>query len=91
MNDGIGMRTHPQNREPRVRPQRRTGIVSCLDGAPPGIGSNPSTAAARPLLDPLWQYMRTHLAEACSPEQIAGRLKHAYPDDRGKQCSTETI
>jgi transposase, IS30 family len=46
----------------------------------------------RKLLDPwLWQYVRTHLAEGCSPEQIAGRLQRAYPDDRGKQLSTETI
>ena len=36
----------------------------------------------RKLLDPwLWQYVRTHLAEGCSPEQIAGRLRRAYPDD----------
>ena len=46
----------------------------------------------RKLLDPwLWQYVRTHLAEGCSPEQIAGRLRRAYPDDRRKQLSTETI
>jgi IS30 family transposase len=43
---------------------------------------------SRKLLDPwLWQYVRTHLAEGCSPEQ----LKRAYPDDMGKQLSTETI
>ena len=46
----------------------------------------------RKLLDPwLWQYVRTHLAEGCSPEQIAGRLRHAYPDDMGKHLSAETI
>jgi len=46
----------------------------------------------RKLLDPwLWQYVRTHLAEGCSPEQIAGRLRRAYPDDMGKQLSAETI
>jgi IS30 family transposase len=46
----------------------------------------------RKLLDPwLWQYVRTHLAEGCSPEQIAGRLRREYPDDMGKQLSTETI
>ena len=46
----------------------------------------------RKLLDPwLWQYVRTHLAEGCSPEQIAGRLQRAYPDDMRKQLSTETI
>jgi IS30 family transposase len=39
----------------------------------------------------LWQYVRTHLAEGYSPEQIAGRLKHAYPGDMRKQLSTETI
>ena len=39
----------------------------------------------------LWQYVRTHLAEGCSPEQIAGRLQRAYPDDMGTQLSAETI
>jgi IS30 family transposase len=43
-------------------------------------------------VDPwLWQYVRTQLADGCSPEQIAGWLKRAYPDDMGKQLSTETI
>jgi IS30 family transposase len=46
----------------------------------------------RNLLDPwLWQYVRTHLTQGCSPEQIAGRLKRAYPDDMRKHLSTETI
>ena len=46
----------------------------------------------RTLLDPwLWQCVRTHLAEGCSPEQSAGRLQRAYPDDMGKHLSAETI
>jgi IS30 family transposase len=46
----------------------------------------------RKLLNPwLWQYVQTHLRQGCSPEQIAGRLRHAYPDDMGKRLSTETI
>ena len=46
----------------------------------------------RKLLDPwLWQYVRTHLTQGCSPEQIAGRLRRAYPDDMRKQLSAETI
>ncbi len=46
----------------------------------------------RKLLDPwLWQYVRTHLGQGCSPEQIAGRLRRAYPDDMRKHLSTETI
>ena len=46
----------------------------------------------RKLLDPwLWQYVRTHLAEGGSPEQIAGRLRRASPDDMGKHLSAETI
>ena len=46
----------------------------------------------RKLLDPwLWQYVRTHLTQGCSPEQIAGRLTRAYPDDMRKHLSTETI
>ena len=47
---------------------------------------------ARKLLDPwLWQYVRTHLGHGYSPEQIAGRLRRAYPDDMEKHLSTETI
>jgi IS30 family transposase len=46
----------------------------------------------RKLLDPwLWQYVQTHLRQGCSPEQIAGRLRHAYPDDMSKHLSAETI
>jgi len=46
----------------------------------------------RKLWDPwLWQYVQTQLAEGRSPEQIAGRLRRAYPDDMGKRLSTETI
>ena len=46
----------------------------------------------RTLLDPwLWQYGRTHLAEGGSPEQMAGRLQRACPDDRRKQRSAETL
>ena len=46
----------------------------------------------RTLLDPwLWQSVRTHLAQGGSPEQSAGRLPRAYPDDRGKHLSAETL
>jgi IS30 family transposase len=46
----------------------------------------------RKLLDPwLRQYARTSLTRGCSPDQIAGRLRHAYPGDMGKRLSTETI
>ena len=46
----------------------------------------------RKLLDPwLWQYVRTHLGRGCSPQQIAGRLRRAYPDDMQKHLSTETL
>ena len=37
------------------------------------------------------QSVRTQLAEGGSPEQIAGRLHRAYPGDRGKQLSPETV
>ncbi len=44
------------------------------------------------LLDPwLWAPVQTDLKDGCSPEQIAGRLRRAYPDDMGKPLSTETI
>ena len=47
---------------------------------------------SRTLVDPwLWQSVQTQLMQGCSPEQIAGRLRHAYPDDMSKQLSTETI
>ena len=46
----------------------------------------------RKLLTPwLWQYLRTHLAQGCLPEQIAGGLRRAYPDDMGKQLLAETL
>ena len=46
----------------------------------------------RKLLDPwLWQYVRTHLGQGYSPEQIAGRLRHAYPADMRTRLSTETL
>ncbi|MDQ3006922.1 MAG: IS30 family transposase [Chloroflexota bacterium] len=46
----------------------------------------------RTLLDPwLWQYVQTHLAQGCSPEQIAGRLRREYPDEMRKHRSAETI
>jgi hypothetical protein len=43
----------------------------------------------RKLLNPwLWQYVRTHLAEGCWPEQIAGRLKRVYPTGmRLRRCT----
>ena len=38
----------------------------------------------RKLVDPwLWQDVRTHRAEGCSPEQIAGRLRRASPTTCG--------
>lgn len=39
----------------------------------------------------LWAYVQAHLRRGCSPEQIAGRLRREYPDDRGHHVSTETI
>ena len=39
----------------------------------------------------LWRYVRRHLLAGCSPEQIAGRLRRAYPGDMRKQLSAETI
>ena len=46
----------------------------------------------RKLLNPwLWQYVRTHLAQGFSPEQIAGRLRCEYLDDMQKHLSAETI
>ncbi len=32
-----------------------------------------------------------HLKTGCSPEQIAGQLRRAYPDDMPKRLSIETI
>lgn len=39
----------------------------------------------------VWAYVQRHLNAGCSPEQIAGRLRRTYPDDRGPQLSTEPI
>ncbi len=47
---------------------------------------------SRTLGDPwLWQQVQTQLLQGCSPEQIAGRLQHAYPSEMRKHLSTETI
>jgi transposase, IS30 family len=47
---------------------------------------------SRTLLDPwLWQSVQAQLRQGYSPEQIAGRLHRAYPDDMRKHLSTETI
>lgn len=47
---------------------------------------------ARKLLDPwLWQHVQVQLTAGCSPEQIAGRIRRAYPGDMRKHLSTETI
>ena len=47
---------------------------------------------SRTLLNPwLWPYVQTHLTQGCSPEQSAGRIPRAYPDDMSKQLSAETI
>jgi IS30 family transposase len=47
---------------------------------------------SRKLLDPwLWQYVQPQLTQGCSPEQIARRLRRAYPDDMRKHLSAETI
>lgn len=46
----------------------------------------------RKLLDLwLWQYVRIHLGQGCLPKQSVGRVQRTYPDDMGKQLSTETI
>ena len=57
-----------------------------------------ATARARPprrprtLLDPwLWQYVRTQRTDGYSPEQMAGRLQRAYPDEMRTQLSAETL
>jgi len=39
----------------------------------------------------LFAFMLDHLREGWSPEQIAGRLKRAWPDDQSKTVSHETI
>ncbi|BFU92271.1 MAG: hypothetical protein NTAFB01_34580 [Nitrospira sp.] len=39
----------------------------------------------------LWQYVQTQLAQDCSPEQIARRLRREYPDDMSNHLSAETI
>ena len=81
------------NREPRTHPQREGPPVSDLHGAESGGGpgaSAPATAHTRGLL--AGRYVRTQLARGCSPEQIAGRLRHEYPDDMRKHlilmCTT---
>jgi len=46
----------------------------------------------RKLVDPwLWQYVQNHLAEGCSPEQIARRLQIDFPNDESMRISHEAI
>jgi len=46
----------------------------------------------RKLLDRwLWHYVVTRLRRGFSPEQIAGRLKHDYPQDMSKRLAHETV
>ena len=90
MGEGVG--ASAQHREPRACPQRDAPPLSCLHGT--DAGGSPSPSATTPAHTPgslVWPYVQTQLAKGCSPEQIAGRLKHAYPHDMGKQLSAETI
>jgi IS30 family transposase len=48
--------------------------------------------AKHPLKNPkIYGYVLAQLREGWSPEQIAGRLKHDYPDDQSWQICHETI
>jgi hypothetical protein len=69
------------------------GQPSRASTAPPqAAGRARQPHRPRNLLAPWrWQDGRTHLAEGGSPEQIAGRLRRASPDDRGKPRSAETL
>jgi len=39
----------------------------------------------------VWSYVKTKLGESWSPEQIAGRMKKAFPEDEAMRISHETI
>ena len=67
-------------------------LLSGLHGHTLATGRACQPRRPRKLLAPwLWQYVRIHLAKGCSPEQIAGRLQRADPDDMRTQLSAETI
>ena len=71
-------------------------MLSSSGPHPPALGRwlMPPRQPRRPrkLLDPwLWRYVRAHVLQGHSPEQIAGRLRHEYPDDMQKRLSAETI
>jgi IS30 family transposase len=73
-------------------------VAATLRGADPtgglrGAGGCPASHddRAHSWTPRLWQYVQTQLTQGCSPEQIAGRLRHAYPDDMRKQLSTEIL
>ncbi|MEP6932356.1 MAG: helix-turn-helix domain-containing protein [Nitrospirota bacterium] len=87
----LGRAPSPVSRESVRHPTR--GHPSRADTA-----HNVATARARQprrprkFLDPWrWQSVKTPLTEGCSPEQIAGRLHRASPDDRQTQLSAETL
>ncbi|MEO7862499.1 MAG: hypothetical protein ABIU05_19110 [Nitrospirales bacterium] len=50
--------------------------------------ASPNTQALGSITVP---YVQTQLTQGCSPEQIAGRLQRAYPDDMRTQLSAVTI
>ena len=93
MRAGAGLGPGAQHPEPRIRPQDDAGpSLSCLHRSNPAATRVRQPRRSRTLVDPwLWQYVQTHLAQGCSPEQIAGRLQRAYPVTMRKHLSAETI
>src|SRR5258707_12926995 len=68
-----------------------TGIAPQPRTAKPGIERFGPKACKLAMHDELRQLVAARLEENWSPEQIAGWLKHTYPDDEAHQVSHETI
>jgi len=87
----LGRSPSTLGRERRRNAPRRDGYHACTAQR---LATTRSRRARWPrkLLDPwLWRYVRTHVLQGHSPEQIAGRLRHEYPHEMRKHLSAETI
>lgn len=87
----LGRSPSTLSRERRRNAPKRDDYHACTAQH---LATTRSCRARRPrkLLDPwLWRYVRTHVLQGHSPEQIAGRLRHEYPHEMRKHLSAETI
>jgi transposase, IS30 family len=91
--DGPDLGTGPKHPQSRGSPEHDPRLsLSRLYRAEPRHSSSSSPTTRPKAPRPVVVAVRTtQLTRGCSPEQIAGRLRRAYPEDMEKHLSTETI